>query len=56
VNLHIMQGQWGRSIPIQLPKALGHKADGWIEEVDECVLPASAPGKLVKGDLVLIFG
>jgi alcohol dehydrogenase, propanol-preferring len=55
-DLHIIQGEWASSIPVQLPKTLGHEVAGWVEEVGDSVPPASSPGGLVKGDLVVIFG
>jgi alcohol dehydrogenase, propanol-preferring len=55
-DLHIMQGEWASSIPIQLPKTLGHEVAGWVEEVGNSVPPASSSGGLLKGDLVAVFG
>lgn len=51
-----MQGDWASSIPVQLPKTLGHEVAGWVEEVGESVPSASSAGGLVNGDLVAIFG
>lgn len=55
-DLHIMQGEWSSTIPVQLPKTLGHEIAGWVEEVGESVPESSSPGALVKGDLVAVFG
>ncbi|MDQ3851334.1 MAG: NAD(P)-dependent alcohol dehydrogenase [Thermoproteota archaeon] len=55
-DLHIMQGDWASSIPVQLPKTLGHEVAGWVDEVGDSVPSASSAGGLVKGDLVAIFG
>src|SRR5215204_2720826 len=55
-DLHIMQGDWASSIPVQLPKTLGHEVAGWVEEVGDSVPSSSYAGGLVKGDLVAIFG
>ncbi len=50
-DLHIMQGDWASSIPVQLPKTLGHEVAGWVEEVGDSVPSASSAGGLVKGGL-----
>jgi alcohol dehydrogenase, propanol-preferring len=55
-DLHIMQGDWASSIPVQLPKTLGHEVAGWVEEVGDSVPSPSSAGGLVKEDLVAIFG
>jgi len=55
-DLHIIQGEWASSIPVQLPRTLGHEVAGWVEEVGDSVPPDSSPGGLVKDDLVAIFG
>ena len=55
-DLHIMQGDWASSIPVQLPKTLGHEVAGWVEEVGDSVPSPSYAGGQVKGDLVAIFG
>lgn len=55
-DLHIIQGDWVSSIPIQLPRTLGHEVAGWVEEVGDSVPSTSSPGAVVKGDLVAIFG
>src|SRR5215204_5690234 len=48
-DLHIMQGDWASSIPVQLPKTLGHEVAGWVEEVGDSVPSSSYAGGLVKG-------
>jgi alcohol dehydrogenase, propanol-preferring len=55
-DLHIMQGEWASSIPVQLPRTLGHEVAGWVEEIGDSVPPGSSPGGLHEGDLVAIFG
>ena len=55
-DLHIMQGEWASTIPVQLPKTLGHEVAGWVEEVGDSVPSTSSSGGLLKGDLVAIFG
>jgi D-arabinose 1-dehydrogenase-like Zn-dependent alcohol dehydrogenase len=55
-DLHIMQGEWASSIPVQLPKTLGHEVAAWVEEVGDSVPSASSLGTPLKGDLVAIFG
>lgn len=55
-DLHIMQGEWASSIPVPLPKTLGHEVAGWVEDVGNSVPSSTSPGGLQKGDLVAIFG
>jgi alcohol dehydrogenase, propanol-preferring len=55
-DLHIMQGDWASSIPVQLPKTLGHEVAGWVEQVGDFVPSVSSAGGLATGDLVGIFG
>ena len=55
-DLHIMQGEWARTIPGQLPKTLGQGVVGWVEEVGDSVPSTSSSAGLVKGDLFSVFG
>jgi propanol-preferring alcohol dehydrogenase len=51
-DLHLINGDWKKSIPLQLPKILGHEIAGWIEETGDSV----PEGLLQKGDMVAVFG
>jgi alcohol dehydrogenase, propanol-preferring len=51
-DLHLINGDWRNSIPLQLPKTPGHEIAGWIEEAGN-----SVPERLFnKGDMVAVFG
>jgi propanol-preferring alcohol dehydrogenase len=51
-DLHLVNGDWKKSIPLQLPKIPGHEIAGWIEEIGDSV----PEGLLQKGDKVAVFG
>jgi alcohol dehydrogenase, propanol-preferring len=51
-DLHLVNGDWKKSIPLQLPKIPGHEIAGWIEEIGDSV----PEGLLQKGDEVAVFG
>ncbi|HEY7228674.1 MAG TPA: NAD(P)-dependent alcohol dehydrogenase [Nitrososphaeraceae archaeon] len=51
-DLHLINGDWQKSLPISLPKTPGHEVAGWVEETG-----ASVPKNSIKeGDLVAVFG
>ncbi len=51
-DLHLVNGDWQESLPLNLPKTPGHEISGWIEEIGSSV-PANI---FEKGDLVAVFG
>jgi alcohol dehydrogenase, propanol-preferring len=51
-DLHLINGDWQKSIPIQLPKTPGHEVAGWVEETGTAVPKNS----IKEGDLVAVFG
>ena len=51
-DLHLIDGDWKKSIPLQLPITPGHEIAGWIEELGDSV----PKGILNKGDMVAVFG
>lgn len=51
-DLHLINGEWKDSIPLQLPKIPGHEVAGWVEEMGDSV----PEGLLEEGDLVVVFG
>ena len=50
-DLHLINGDWQKSLPINLPKTPGHEITGWVEETG-----TSVPESIKKGDLVVVFG
>ena len=51
-DLHLINGDWQKSLPVSLPKTPGHEVAGWVEEIG-----ASVPKNSIKeGDLVAVFG
>ena len=51
-DLHLINGDWKNSIPLQLPTTPGHEIAGWVEEIGD-----SVPKVLLdKGDMVAVFG
>ena len=50
-DLHLINGDWQKSLPINLPKTPGHEIAGWVEETG-----TSVPESIKKGDLVVVFG
>jgi propanol-preferring alcohol dehydrogenase len=51
-DLHLINGDWQKSLPINLPKTPGHEIAGWVEETG-----SSVPKNIIKeGDLVAVFG
>ncbi len=51
-DLHIIQGEWTSTLPLALPRILGHEAAGWVEETG-----SSVPSNVLKsGDMVAISG
>jgi alcohol dehydrogenase, propanol-preferring len=51
-DLHLVNGDWKKSVPLRLPKIPGHEIAGWIEEIGDSV----PEGLLQKGDEVAVFG
>ncbi|MGG6460359.1 MAG: alcohol dehydrogenase catalytic domain-containing protein, partial [Candidatus Eiseniibacteriota bacterium] len=51
-DLHLINGDWQKSLPLSLPKTPGHEIAGRIEEIGSMV-PENV---FHKGDLVAIFG
>jgi propanol-preferring alcohol dehydrogenase len=51
-DLHLINGDWKKTIPLQLPVIPGHEIAGWVEEIGDLV-PREF---LQKGDLVAVFG
>jgi propanol-preferring alcohol dehydrogenase len=51
-DLHLINGDWKNSIPLQLPTTSGHEIAGWVEEVGDFV-PKDI---LNKEDMVAVFG
>lgn len=50
-DLHLISGDWQKSLPLNLPKTPGHEIAGWVEETG-----TSVPKSIKKGDLVAVFG
>lgn len=51
-DLHLINGDWQKSLSLSLPKTPGHEIAGVIEEIGSLV-----PEKVFhKGDLVAVFG
>src|ERR1051326_9521554 len=51
-DLHLINGDWKDSVPLQLPIVLGHEIAGYIEEMGDMV-----PVRLfTKGNMVVVFG
>src|ERR1041384_8753398 len=51
-DLHLVNGDWKKTLPLNLPKIPGHEIAGWVEETG-----AGVPVNSIKeGDLVVIFG
>jgi propanol-preferring alcohol dehydrogenase len=51
-DLHLINGDWKNTIPLQLPIIPGHEIAGWVEEIGNLV-PKEF---LQEGDLVAVFG
>jgi D-arabinose 1-dehydrogenase-like Zn-dependent alcohol dehydrogenase len=51
-DLHLIDGDWKKSLPLKLPKTSGHEIAGWVEETGVSVPKSS----INKGDLVAVFG
>lgn len=51
-DLHLINGDWKKSLPLNLPKTPGHEVCGWVEETGSLVPEHS----MHKGDLVAVFG
>jgi alcohol dehydrogenase, propanol-preferring len=51
-DLHLINGDWKDSIPLQLPTTPGHEIAGWVEEIGDSV----PKGILNKEDMVAVFG
>jgi alcohol dehydrogenase, propanol-preferring len=51
-DLHLINGNWKHTIPLQLPIIPGHEITGWVEEIGEMVTKEF----LKKNDLVAVFG
>jgi propanol-preferring alcohol dehydrogenase len=51
-DLHLINGDWKNSIPLQLPITPGHEIAGWVEEIGDSV----PKGVLNKEDMVAVFG
>lgn len=51
-DLHLINGDWQKSLPVNLPKTPGHEVAGWVEQTGRLV-----PNNSIKeGDLVAVFG
>jgi propanol-preferring alcohol dehydrogenase len=50
-DLHLINGDWQKSMPLNLPKTPGHEIAGWVEETG-----TSVPKSIKIGDLVAVFG
>lgn len=51
-DLHLINGDWRDSIPLNLPVTPGHEIAGWVEEIGNTV-----PKDFIqKGDMVAVFG
>lgn len=50
-DLHLINGDWQKTLPLELPAIPGHEIAGWVEETG-----ASVPNSIKKGDLVAVFG
>lgn len=48
-DLHLINGDWQRSLPLDLPKTSGHEIAGWVEETG-----VSVPNRIKRGDLVAV--
>jgi propanol-preferring alcohol dehydrogenase len=51
-DLHLINGDWRNSIPLQLPKTPGHEVAGWVEQAGDGV----PEGIFEKDELVAVFG
>jgi len=51
-DLHLINGDWQKTLPLNLPKIPGHEIAGWVEEIGSGV-PVNS---IKEGDLVVIFG
>jgi len=51
-DLHLIDGDWKKSIPLKLPKTPGHEIAGWVEEAGSL----SNENDIKKGNLVAVFG
>jgi len=51
-DLHLINGDWKKSLPLNLPKTPGHEIAGWVEETGFSVPENS----IKKGDMVAVFG
>ena len=49
-DIHFMNGEWEKAIPVKLPITIGHETAGIVEEIGDSVQG------LVKGDVVAVFG
>jgi propanol-preferring alcohol dehydrogenase len=51
-DLHLINGDWEKNLPLSLPKTPGHEISGWVEETG-----SSVPENILKkGDLAAVFG
>jgi propanol-preferring alcohol dehydrogenase len=51
-DLHLIHGDWQKTLPLNLPKTPGHEIAGWVEEIGNEV-PTNS---IKRGDLVAVFG
>jgi alcohol dehydrogenase, propanol-preferring len=51
-DLHLINGDWQKTLPLNLPKTPGHEIAGWVEEIGTGV-PVNS---IKEGDLVAVFG
>lgn len=51
-DLHLINGDWQKTLPLNLPKTPGHEIAGWVEEIGNGV-PTNS---IKEGDLVAVFG
>ena len=47
-DLHLINGDWEKTLPLNLPKTPGHEIAGWVEEIGNEVLTNS----IKKGDFL----
>lgn len=50
-DLHLINGEWQKTLPLKLPTTPGHEIAGWVEDTG-----ISVPTNIKKGDLVAVFG
>src|SRR5919109_4478091 len=51
-ELHLINGDWEKTLPLNLPKTPGHEIAGWVGQIGNEV-PANS---IKKSDLLAVFG